>query len=744
MMMGMLIVWCTLTNITYPYYYKSAGPTNNNGAVRSGEDASLDPPIDIVQSSSSSSSIRRHEKKKKATKPNDESLFTHRNNNYNYHGRTKDDDYDNEILVVPIKVVGNSKTEKIDKKKKKNTKLDHGESTVEKEAMRKEEYVLSSQRIAMMRNTPPYLLFRPNPTIRARRMSTSSSLSSTDMTIITTMPKSTTPIKLNRWVVCLDEYYIDIIQSKQAHTISSSSIEKNFSLLQKQLQQQLQQQQQTESHDDTNDLAQRAQTVVWDDATNDCVPMSTWQMYIHPTCNTLHEMDITQLLTANGLALVSSKGFWRNAWKVDVVVVDVVGRQRAFSGDDSATISSHHTSKKKKSSSVRLKQQQQQQQQQQQDTYDYDDDEYVATNQDIKQHVVLKSIKYIHEPNEEIFELSRVDAISLDVLTKSKYIINIYGYCGSSSVQEYAGGDLKGLLPVLDPIDKLRMATWVATGVADIHAVDSSLWNNSSNTTTATTTSYGYVVDNDNKQLLKDTSDDDATTTTDIIDSNDGNKATATTTMSMSTTSSSVASLIHNDINMDNILLGYRNGIQTPLINDFNIAVFRKWNVRTNVPCLFHGRFANPQWMSPEQMEREGDELSIGKLDEKIDIYALGNILYKIAVGNSPWKFNYKVSKITSDEKPRIARAKLRGQKPKVPPDVILAASSSNSNSNSNSTASLSSSSSSSIKAILSAMNKCYRNNATLRPSAEYIATYLQSELDTIELRMKVMDSFEF
>lgn len=44
------------------------------------------------------------------------------------------------------------------------------------------------------------------------------------------------------------------------------------------------------------------------------------------------------------------------------------------------------------------------------------------------------------------------------------------------------------------------------------------------------------------------------------------------------------------------------------------------------------------QWMSPEQQERERDELSTGKLDEKIDIYALGNILYKIAVGSSPWK----------------------------------------------------------------------------------------------------------
>ena len=80
--------------------------------------------------------------------------------------------------------------------------------------------------------------------------------------------------------------------------------------------------------------------------------------------------------------------------------------------------------------------------------------------------------RYIHDPNEEVFELSRVDAVSLDVLTQSRFTINIYGFCGSSSIQEFAGGDLKGLLPTLDPIDKLRMAAWVAEGVADIHAVD--------------------------------------------------------------------------------------------------------------------------------------------------------------------------------------------------------------------------------------------------------------------------------
>jgi hypothetical protein len=520
MMMGMLIVWCTLTNITYPYYhYKSATTTaTTNYNSRSGEDASLDPPIDIVQSSSSSS-IRRHDKKKKNKKKLSNKHIYGRTKVDDDHNealdgpRTKDDDDHNEALYVPTIDV-DSITEKKDKKKTKK-KLDHKEeSTVMKEE-RRNQYLVSLQRITMMReDQPQYLLFRPYPIIHTRRFS-SPSLSST----VITMPKSTSSIKLHRWVVCLDDgWYVDNTKQNQAHTINSR-LEENFTLLQKQLlQQQQEAHQQTESHDDTNDLAQRAQTVVWDDTTNECVPMSSWQMYIHPTCNTLHEIDVTQLLYANGFALVSSKGFWRNAWKVDIID-DVGSRQRSFSGDDDddgedSTITSHHTTNsKKKSSSFKLKHDQQQQHHV---TYDDDenddDDEYVANNQDIKQHVVLKSIKYIHEPNEEIFELSRVDAISLDVLTKSKYVINIYGYCGSSSVQEYAGGDLKGLLPVLDPIDKLRMATWVATGVADIHAVDSSLWNNSSNTT-ATTTSNGYVVDNDDKQLLKDTLDDDATTT---------------------------------------------------------------------------------------------------------------------------------------------------------------------------------------------------------------------------------------
>ena len=272
--------------------------------------------------------------------------------------------------------------------------------------------------------------------------------------------------------------------------------------------------------------------------------------------------------------MVSSKGFWRNAWKVDAVEVGRgaggggggVGSATVVSSQDllraSSSYSSRNTNNKK--SSVKLNQQQQHV------TDDDDDDEYVAGKKDTQQHVVLKSIKYIHEPNEEIFELSRVDAISLDALTKSQFVINIYGYCGSSSVQEYAGGDLKGLLPVLEPIDKLRMAAWVATGLADIHAVDSSLWNNSN-----TTANANGDVDSNGDQLLNSSLDDTNDNINGMnVNSNNDNKNiginqqhikhspnnnSTTTTTTTVTSTSAVASLIHNDINMDNILLGTCN-----------------------------------------------------------------------------------------------------------------------------------------------------------------------------------------
>ncbi len=113
------------------------------------------------------------------------------------------------------------------------------------------------------------------------------------------------------------------------------------------------------------------------------------------------------------------------------------------------------------------------------------------------------------------------------------------------------------------------------------------------------------------------------------------------------------------------------------------------------------------------------DGLSIGLLDEKIDVYALGNILHFVAIGQPPWKFNgrqrakekgleyYQKKKAEWDM--HITRSKLKGAKPKIPDEVKK-------------------SDDPSIQALLNAMNRCYRSDPAERPSAREIADYLNDK----------------
>lgn len=49
---------------------------------------------------------------------------------------------------------------------------------------------------------------------------------------------------------------------------------------------------------------------------------------LQPSCNSLHELDLALLINDAALSLVSSKGYWRNAWKVDLEIFeenDIIG-----------------------------------------------------------------------------------------------------------------------------------------------------------------------------------------------------------------------------------------------------------------------------------------------------------------------------------------------------------------------------------------------------------------------------------
>ena len=147
----------------------------------------------------------------------------------------------------------------------------------------------------------------------------------------------------------------------------------------------------------------------------DCVPMSDWQTTFHPSCNAVHELGLAEIggNLETSFDLFGKKGFWRNAWKVQM-----------NKGNDV---------------------------------------------------FVLKTLKVEHNFEEAHFEHDRVDAVAMERLTGSPHVIDIFGYCGHSVMTEYADG--KRLGSVADkarkkPLVRLQMAADIAEGLADVHGID--------------------------------------------------------------------------------------------------------------------------------------------------------------------------------------------------------------------------------------------------------------------------------
>jgi serine/threonine protein kinase len=258
-----------------------------------------------------------------------------------------------------------------------------------------------------------------------------------------------------------------------------------------------------------------------------CVPMADWQTQSFVTCNVLHEIDMglgasetdTDASTTPAQSLKPlGEGWFRTTWKMDTAT----------------------------------------------DT------------------TVLKTLRVVRDFTPEFYELHRRDAVAMERLTSSKFVMDVYAYCGQSAVNEMADFAVPGIqnLEAFDrrmrgqnsrqgDMMKLRVAASIATGVADIHGVESM----------------------------------------------DGRP-----------------SMVHYDINPRNVAMcaGGR-----PKLNDFNIGEFLRWNPETNETCGFPSRMHEPWWRAPEEMNTTVKEDTV-RLDEKVDIYALGNVLYHILTTHSP------------------------------------------------------------------------------------------------------------
>ncbi|GAX14374.1 hypothetical protein FisN_11Hh169 [Fistulifera solaris] len=268
-----------------------------------------------------------------------------------------------------------------------------------------------------------------------------------------------------------------------------------------------------------------------DYTTSRCQPRAEWQTKSFPTCNNLHElqlhaalpevfkksMDLEEELTVLG------EGWFRTTWRLD---------RRSYDKD-------------------------------------------VPTES-----LVLKTLRIEREYKREYYELHRRDAVAMERLTRSPFVVDVYGACGNSAINELANFPYEGVqsLEVFNRrlrghdqtpqayLMKLKMATSVAVGLADVHGIDSD----------------------------------------------------------------TVPTLAHYDINPRNVAL-FEGG--KPKLNDFNIAEFLHYDPETNETCGFPARLHEPWWRAPEEMNVTTNDILV---DEKVDVYALGNILFHTLTTHSP------------------------------------------------------------------------------------------------------------
>lgn len=182
----------------------------------------------------------------------------------------------------------------------------------------------------------------------------------------------------------------------------------------------------------------------------------------------------------------------------------------------------------------------------------------------------------------EFYELHRRDAVAMERLTFSPFVMDIYGYCGQSAINELASFGHGGLTN-LEKFDrqfrgkkgrkirlaKLKIAASVATGVAHVHQVNGA---------------------------------------------------------------NAIPAMVHYDLNPHNIAM-VKSG--RPKLNDFNTAEFLRINRKTNETCGFPARLHEPWWRAPEEVviPKPGETHLV---TEKADVFSLGNLLYHILTSNAP------------------------------------------------------------------------------------------------------------
>ena len=157
--------------------------------------------------------------------------------------------------------------------------------------------------------------------------------------------------------------------------------------------------------------------------TDECIQQYDWQLLSYPNCNTLHEIELSYKQILNHEAGFLDDGHYRDVWYVK--------ENMPLSNKDNA--------------------------------------------------IALKTLRYRHEIDSRNFDRNRRDALAMERLTFSKYVIDIYGYCANAGLNEFSSdGTLdhrlkRAMYNKDDPMEtreKIKIASDVASALSDAHNSD--------------------------------------------------------------------------------------------------------------------------------------------------------------------------------------------------------------------------------------------------------------------------------
>eukprot|EP00934_Nitzschia_sp_Nitz4_P001848 Nitzschia sp. Nitz4//scaffold37_size175936//46004//47650//NITZ4_002036-RA/size175936-processed-gene-0.38-mRNA-1//1//CDS//3329549758//1848//frame0 len=245
---------------------------------------------------------------------------------------------------------------------------------------------------------------------------------------------------------------------------------------------------------------------------------------------------------------------------------------------------------------------------------------------------VLKILHWEREFDTASYEQHAVDVVVSDLLTASPYVVDAFGFCGQSILQEWAPSGGRDYVKDYDVRnrERLRIARDLARGLADIQALRP--------------LPHDEYIHMQPKDVLPYMSETPQVTPPTLV-------------------------FAHNDINIANTI--QKNGRLK--WNDFNIGVLLRSrksgtnnststttsNTTTPEECGAPVLFRADLWRSPEEILNTS-YVSL----EATDMYGFGNILYQVMTRHQPWTHKEPEGQLTVEQ---VADRKRRGGLPTIP-----------------------------------------------------------------------------